>query len=57
MLSYGDKISIKGEYEEPEEARNESGFNYKEYLKTIQVYGSINSLSSDIKVLKKNKVI
>lgn len=55
LLSYGDKISIKGEYEEPEEARNESGFNYKEYLKTIQVYGSINSLSSDIKVLKKNQ--
>ena len=33
-LEYGDKISIKGEYIEPDTARNDKGFNYKNYLKS-----------------------
>ena len=28
------KISIKGEYIEPDTARNDKGFNYKNYLKS-----------------------
>ena len=40
-LKYGMTIKIKGEYKEPEESRNYKGFNYKEYLKTKKVYGSI----------------
>lgn len=38
-LNYGDKIKINGEYIVPEESRNYKGFNYKEYLKTQNVYG------------------
>lgn len=33
-LEYGDKISIKGEYIEADTARNDKGFNYKNYLKS-----------------------
>lgn len=37
----GDILYIDGEYVEPEEARNFKCFNYKEYLKTLNIYGSI----------------
>lgn len=33
-LEYGDKISFTGEYIEPDTARNDKGFNYKNYLKS-----------------------
>lgn len=32
-LKYGDEISFEGEYEEPDTARNDKGFDYKRYLK------------------------
>jgi len=38
-INYGDKINIKGEYIVPESSRNYGGFNYKEYLKTEEIYG------------------
>lgn len=53
---YGDKIHVKGVYSEPEIARNYGGFSYKEYLKTQGIYGSINTLKSDIKLIKKNNI-
>lgn len=40
-LNYGDKIQFTGTYSQPEEERNYKGFNYKEYLKQIKVYGTI----------------
>lgn len=33
-LEYGDKVSFKGEYDEPDIARNDKGFDYKNYLKS-----------------------
>ena len=52
-LQYGDKIKIKGEFVEPEVARNYGGFNYKEYLKFLKIYGTIKANS--VIVVKKNK--
>ncbi len=53
-LEYGDKIYISGEFIKPTTQRNYKGFNYKEYLKTIKVYGTINSKYA--KVIKKNSL-
>lgn len=33
-VGYGDEISFIGEYEEPDAARNDKGFDYKQYLKS-----------------------
>lgn len=53
-LQYGDKIIIKGEFVEPEVSRNYGGFNYKEYLKSLKIYGTIKANS--VKVIGKDKV-
>lgn len=53
-LKYGSQIKIYGEYIEPDEARNENGFSYKNYLKSIKVYGTINS--SKIEIMKENNI-
>lgn len=42
-LEYGDKISFTGEYTKPNTARNDKGFNYKNYLKSNR-----NSWNSNI---------
>ena len=52
-LEYGDKIDINGEFIEPSKARNYKGFDYKEYLKTLKIYGTVKA--ENIKVLEKNK--
>lgn len=51
-LKYGNKISFKGSFLEPTTSRNEKGFDYKEYLKTKGIYGSIKA--EEIKVKKEN---
>lgn len=56
LLSYGDKIIIKGNFEEANTARNEGGFDYKQYLKSKNVYGIISVDKKDIKLIKKNNV-
>lgn len=33
-LEYGDEISFLGEYRKPDGARNDKGFDYKQYLKS-----------------------
>ena len=40
-LEYGEILEIQGNFSEPSEARNYKGFNYKEYLKTLKIYGTI----------------
>jgi len=40
-IKFGDKIQIKGEFQEPQTARNYKGFNYKQYLKTLKIHGTI----------------
>ena len=54
-LQYGDLIKIKGEYIIPSESRNYKGFNYREYLKSKKIYGSIKS-SGEIKVIQSNYI-
>ena len=53
-LNYGMYIYLEGEYIEPQEQRNYKGFNYKEYLKTQNIYGSIKS--NNIDIIKENNV-
>lgn len=48
-IKYGSIISFKGEFIEPEVARNYKGFSYKEYLKSIGIYGTIKA--DNIKVI------
>lgn len=52
-LKYGMEIYLEGTYSVPEGARNYNGFNYKEYLKTKKIYGSIKADKLEI-VKEKN---
>ena len=42
-LDIGNKVNIKGVYKEPQKRRNYKGFDYKNYLKTKKIYGTIKS--------------
>ena len=42
-LEYGEVLEIQGNFSEPSETRNYKGFNYKEYLKTLKIYGTIRA--------------
>ena len=53
QLQYGDEVHIIGEYQEPQEATNYKGFDYKTYLKTLKIYGTIKA--TEVKVLGKEK--
>lgn len=53
-LEYSNKVVIEGTFIEPNEARNYKGFNYKKYLQTNKVYGTIKS--SNVKIIKTNNV-
>lgn len=55
-LEYGDLIKIEGEYILPNEARNYKGFNYREYLKTKKIFGTIKTDNNKIEVIEKNKI-
>ena len=50
----GDMLLINGTYLEPDVARNERGFNYKEYLKTLEIYGTVEI--NHYKVIKKGRI-
>lgn len=52
-LKYGDKVEIYGIFIEPQITRNYKGFNYKNYLKTMKVYGTIKS--EKIKIISEAK--
>lgn len=51
-LEYGDKIHVKGEYIEPDTARNDKGFNYKNYLKSNGIVGVLKT--KNVEILSKN---
>lgn len=53
-IEYGDLLFISGTYIKPDVARNERGFNYKEYLKSIGIYGTVEI--NNYKVIKKQKI-
>ena len=55
-LNYGDEIIVKGNFEEASTARNEGGFDYKQYLKTKNIYGILTVNKKDIEIINKNNV-
>ena len=55
-LEYGDLIQVKGEYKEPEIQRNRNGFDYKRYLKTKNIYGTIEVTENITKIKGKGKL-
>ena len=55
-LEYGDLIKLEGEYVMPNETRNYKGFNYREYLKTKKIFGTIKGDINNIEVIEKNKI-
>ena len=52
-LEYGDMISFKGKFQEGSKRRNYGGFNYKNYLKSENVYGTIKA--DKVNILEKDK--
>ncbi len=42
-LKYGEEILFWGEYKAPEIQRNYKGFSYQEYLKSIDIYGTLKA--------------
>ena len=55
ILQYGDIVQLSGEFEEPKARTNYKAFDYKEYLKSLKVYGTINV--KDIKKTGENNNI
>lgn len=53
-LKFGDFISFQGDYEKPSERRNEGGFDYASYLRSIKIYGNV-ILTGNITVIEKDK--
>ncbi|MCI8353266.1 MAG: DUF4131 domain-containing protein [Clostridia bacterium] len=53
-LKVGDKVKFTGKFVEPEIQRNYGGFNYKEYLKSIGIYGSVNA--SQVEIIGTGKI-
>ena len=49
----GDEISIIGEFKKPQTQRNYGGFDYKEYLKTLKIYGTIDA--KNVQILESSK--
>lgn len=53
-LEYGDKVEVSGKFYEPDDQRNYKGFNYKSYLKTQKIYGTIKA--KKVTTVSKNNV-
>lgn len=53
QLQYGDEISFEGEYNEPDGARNEKGFDYKKYLRSNGIIGVVTT--SKVEKINTNK--
>ena len=53
-IKYGDLIYFEGEFEEAQDSTNYKGFSYKEYLKTINVYGTFKVSKNKLKVIGEN---
>ncbi len=54
-LEYGDFIYLVGEFNEPKDRTNYKGYSYKEYLRTINIYGTFKCRYNDVKILEKDK--
>lgn len=56
-LKYGDKVILQGEFVEPTSQRNKGGFDYKQYLKTKKIYGSINVENIQVKAHNQTNIL
>ena len=54
QLQYGNKIDIEGTYKIPSIQRNRGGFDYKSYLKTLKIYGTIDC--EKVKILEEENI-
>lgn len=52
-LKYGDIIHAVGIFEKPSTARNQEGFDYSRYLKTLKIYGTLRI--DEVELVKKNE--
>ncbi len=48
-FAYGDKVKVIGEFYEPEGSKNYKQFNYKKYLQTQKIYGTIKAKKIEFK--------
>lgn len=55
-MKYGDLIEVDGKYIIPNKSRNYKGFDYREYLKTKKIYGTIKNSNKSVKVIKENDI-
>lgn len=55
--NFGDEIEVVGKIEIPSEARNYKGFDYKAYLKSKKIYGTIETKKIDILDLNKSNYL
>lgn len=53
-LEYGNQIKIKGKYKSVQGQRNYKGFNYRQYLNSQKIYGTVELTSKNIEILKEN---
>lgn len=53
-LDYSNKVIVQGTFVKPNEARNYKGFNYKKYLQTNKIYGTIKA--NNVKLTSKNNI-
>ena len=53
-LEFGDEVSIYGKYELPNQARNYKGFDYREYLKTLKIIGTVKA--NKVTIIKNNSI-
>lgn len=55
QLQYGDKIECMANYEIPSSARNEGGFDYRQYLKTKKIVGIVTIKQEGITKIAENQ--
>ena len=53
-IQYGDYIQIKGTFSKPKARTNYKGFDYKEYLKSQGIYGTIKCKEAQMIIKKKD---
>lgn len=53
-ITFGNEIELIGKIEEAKPAQNYKGFDYKEYLKTKGIYGTISA--EEFKIITENKL-
>lgn len=56
LLNVKNKIYLEGTFNLPDLNRNTGGFNYRRYLNSQNIYGTITAKSNSIILLEKNKI-